>query len=129
MRTINKKYGPPPGPLTNAQHKMHFSWFPGFHILTEKISVKVGYLKSGSSAKNLEQEVPKEKLGVNNSLFSKYFCLLAGVACVGAVAPKWNPNFVFTINVLIIRAELSVTDKYLLFPPNISLVQTQGFTC
>ena len=69
MRTINKKYGPPPGPLTNAQHKMHFSWFPGFHILAEKISVKVGYLKSGSSAKNLEQEVPKEKLRVNNSLF------------------------------------------------------------
>ena len=48
--------------LTNAQHKMHFSWFPGFHILAEKFSAKVGYLKSGSSAKNLKQERSEENV-------------------------------------------------------------------
>ena len=89
ITTINKEYGPPPVctdhhhllHLTNAQHKMHFSWFPGFHILTEKISVKVGYLGSGSSAKNLKQELWKEKLRVNNSLFSIFLSARQSCLC------------------------------------------------
>ena len=91
---------------------MHFSWFPGFHILAEKISVKVGYPKSGSSAKNLEQELSKEKLWVNNSLFSIFLTAHQSRLCWCAVAPEWNPNFVFTINVLIIRAELSWAQRH-----------------